>query len=389
MAAPEDLAFFESLLGRDGVVTDEQDRRRFETAARYGSGVAAAVIRPRTTQEVSASVGHCVRRRLPFLPQSANTGLVLGSTPDPTGREIIISLERLREPLAVSRDDRTVVVGAGVRLSDLNKALEPHGLMLPIDLAADPMVGGMIATNTGGARFVRYGGMRRHTLGLEVVLADEQGSLLQLGRGLRKDNSQLDLLDLFVGSCGALGVITLATLEVRHRPAQRAAVLIVPRDDDACLEILHQVEAGAGDFLSAFEGMYQGAMRIAFGRFPALRNPFAGAEAPYFAILAEFATGLEPSLLPLDAVVRDTIERIARDDANRRRALWASRTPLGHPPQSLRRSARCWGGDRPGPFISPRSGVPLSPRDRRRPHPVVSRGGALRLRTRRRWRGSF
>ena len=66
--------------------------------------------------------------------------------------------------------NRSVRVGAGVRLSELNAKLEQHGLFFPIDLGADPMVGGMISTNTGGSRFMRYGDVRANTLGLKVVL---------------------------------------------------------------------------------------------------------------------------------------------------------------------------------------------------------------------------
>ncbi len=117
----------------------------------------------------------------------------------------MLSLDRLTGPLEIDAEDRAATVGAGVRLSALNAALEPHGLFLPIDLSADPTLGGMAATNTGGARFLRYGDMRRHVLGLEVVLADAAGTTLQLSHGLRKDNAAVALRQLFVGGCGAFG----------------------------------------------------------------------------------------------------------------------------------------------------------------------------------------
>ena len=279
----------ERLVGPGGLLSDPVDLRPYETAARYGVGKAAAVIRPADTAEVSAVLRYCVSHRLAFTPQSGNTGLVLGSTPDASGRQIVLSLERLRATPRIDVADRTAQVAAGVRLSALNAALEPHDLFLPIDVSSDPMIGGMVATNTGGARFLRYGDMRRQVLGLEVVLPDESGTVLQLSSGLRKDNAHLDLRQLFIGSCGAFGVITAATLELQPRPRQTAAALLVPRDEDAVLELLGAFEAQAGEFLSAFEGMSEAAMRHALAHVPALRDPFPEGLPPY-AVLVELSS---------------------------------------------------------------------------------------------------
>jgi FAD/FMN-containing dehydrogenase len=284
--SPEDCAVFEAILGPDGVVLDRADMGAYAVAARYGAGRPAAVLRPRETSEVSRLVAHCVARGLRFIPQSGNTGLVLGSTPDNSGREVVISLERMTGALEVDPLDRTARVAAGVRLSALNAALEPHGLFLPIDLGADPMIGGMAATNTGGARFLRYGDMRRHVLGLEVVLPNAQGEVLRLSGGLRKDNSTLPLRQMFVGSYGLLGVITEVTLEVHPRPAETAAALLIPRPH-AVLELLVALEAEAGETLTAFEGMSRGAMDKAFAHVPGLRNPFPNGEVPDYAVLVE------------------------------------------------------------------------------------------------------
>jgi FAD/FMN-containing dehydrogenase len=218
----------------------------------------------------------------------------------------------LRAAPRIDASDRTVAVAAGVRLSTLNAALEPHDLILPIDVSSDPMIGGMVATNTGGARFMRYGDMRRHVLGLEVVLPDEAGTILKLSNGLRKDNAHLDLRQLFVGSCGAFGVITAATLEVHPRPRQSAVALLVPRDDDAVLELLSAFEAQTGEYLTAFECMSEAALRRAFAHNPSLRNPFAEG-LPAFVILLELASAaagraVEP---PLDAILEATVTQLA------------------------------------------------------------------------------
>uniref|UniRef100_B0SZB9 D-lactate dehydrogenase (Cytochrome) n=1 Tax=Caulobacter sp. (strain K31) TaxID=366602 RepID=B0SZB9_CAUSK len=275
-----------AILGPAGLIVDAADRAAYETPARYAGGTAAAVARPATTEQVSAVVAYLVRQGLPFTPQGANTGLAEGSTPDASGAHVVLSLDRLTAPLEIDAADRTATVGAGARLSALNAALEPHGLFLPIDLGADPSLGGMAATNTGGARFLRYGDMRRHVLGLEVVLADAAGTTLQLSHGLRKDNAALALRQLFVGGCGALGIITKVTVEVHHRPRQTAAALLVPRDADAVLPLLRAFEAEAGSTLAAFEGMSKAAMVRAIDHVPSIGNPFAGG-VPDYAVLVE------------------------------------------------------------------------------------------------------
>lgn len=309
-------AALEALVGPAGLVLDSAGRAAYETPARYAGGVAAAVVRPATTGEVSAVVSYCVRHGLAFVPQGANTGLAEGSTPDASGAQLVLSLDRLVAPVEIDAADRTATAAAGVRLSALNAALEPHGLFLPIDLGADPSLGGMAATNTGGARFLRYGDMRRHVLGLEVVLPDAAGTVLTLSHGLRKDNAAIALRQLFVGGCGAFGVITKVTVEVHHRPRQTAAALLVPRDIDAVLPLLCAIEAEAGTMLTAFEGMSKAAMERAIAHAPAIGDPFAGG-VPDYAVLVE----LTRSWLPREGEpsLDETLQEIAgqlleRDD---------------------------------------------------------------------------
>jgi FAD/FMN-containing dehydrogenase len=299
-----------AIVGPAGLILDPAGRAAYETPARYAGGVAAAVVRPATTAEVSAVVGYCVRQGLPFLPQGANTGLAEGSTPDPSGTHIVLSLDRLTAPLDIDAADRAATVGAGVRLSALNAALEPHGLFLPIDLGADPTLGGMAASNTGGARFLRYGDMRRHVLGLEVVLADAAGTVLRLSHGLRKDNAALALRQLFIGACGALGVITQVTVEVHHRPRQTAAALLIPRDIEAVLPLLQAFEAQAGSTLTAFEGLSRAAMERAIAHVPTLSNPFAGG-VPDYAVLVELTRAWAPR--EGEASLDEVLQQIAGD----------------------------------------------------------------------------
>ena len=139
-------------------------------------------------------------KNIRVMPQGANTGLVGASNPDASGEMLVLSLERLNKRLEIDSLNRTAVVDGGVLLSSLNAALVPHGLMFPIDLGADPTIGGMIATNTGGTRLLKYGDVRHNLQGIEVVLAD--GTVVEALNHLRKNNTGLDLKQLFVGTSG-------------------------------------------------------------------------------------------------------------------------------------------------------------------------------------------
>ncbi len=306
----EDLAAFAAIVGADGVLTDAADLTSFETAARYESGMAAAVVLPRTTQELSGVVAQAVRRRIAIIPQAGNTGLVRGSVPDKSGREVVVSVARLRNLLEVDRANRSARVGAGIRLSELNVAAAELDLVLPIDLGADPMIGGMVATNTGGARFIKHGGMRERVLGLTAVLPNADGTIIKLGGDLRKDNSQLDLRQLLIGSSGALGIIAEATINLSMRPRQTAAALIVPKSTDHVVDLLEKVEAEVGDLLTAFEGMSRDAMTAAFAHVPNLRNPFAGGVIPDYAVIVELTCAMPPNVVDLDHVLQQCLEAI-------------------------------------------------------------------------------
>jgi FAD/FMN-containing dehydrogenase len=283
-----------AIVGPKGLVEDPSLMRSYQIGARYDEGRAAFVLRPETTQQVSAVMAYAVKHGIRLIPQSGNTGLVGGSTPDASGSQGVLSLDRLTTPLTIDVDNRTVEVAAGVRLSALNDALAPHGFFLPIDLGADPMVGGMVATNTGGARFLRYGSMRRQVLGLEVVLPDADGTILDLTAGLRKDNSQVDLKQLFIGTSGAFGIVTKAVLELHRLPQQTATALVIPENDESMPLLLRHLEERCGEYLTAFEGMSHNAMERALAHVKHLRNPFARGAIPPYAILVELTRTWAP-----------------------------------------------------------------------------------------------
>ena len=307
-----------AMLGEKGLLTGFADMAAYETGARYDKGRAAFVARPASTEETSAVVAYCVKNGIALVPQSGNTGLVSGSTPDESGAQGVLSLDRLIAPFELDRVNRTVKAGAGLRLSDLNGRLEESGLFFPIDLGADPRLGGMFGTNTGGSRFLRYGDVRRNTLGLTVVLADAAGTVLDLSSDLRKNNTGVDWKQLFIGTSGAFGIVTECVLNLEPAPKQSATALLVPSSPEQVSMLLVAMEDALGSYLSAFEGMSGNAVRAALDHVPSLRNPFQGGIVPDYVILAEISRSSPPreGEQLLDAVLEEVLAVIwEREDA--------------------------------------------------------------------------
>ncbi|MBP9939891.1 MAG: FAD-binding oxidoreductase [Comamonas sp.] len=292
------------LVGERGLLQGS-DMASYEQGARYGQGKALCVVRPANVQEVQAVVRWCATHHIALVPQGANTGLVGSSTPDDSATQVVLSTSRLRNVCEVDAANRSVTVDAGITLQELNEKLEPHGLWFPIDLGANPSVGGMVAANTGGTRLIRYGDVRHNLLALQTVLLNPQGEVLDMGRALRKDNTGPDLKQLFVGTSGAGAIITRATLEVHRKPQQSATALVVPTSDEAVLQLLQALERDLGDYLSAFEGLSGHAMQAAIDHVPNLRNPFAPEPAPDFAILIELEAASSKAYTGLD--LQDTL----------------------------------------------------------------------------------
>jgi FAD/FMN-containing dehydrogenase len=264
------------------------DTTRYATPARGPAGGEADVVRPASTDEVRHVVRWARDHRIRLLPQGANSGLVGASTPPGAsahdGGLVVLSTERLRDELRIDPADRTAVVPAGLRLSELNLAAAEHGLWFPIDLGADPSVGGMVATDTGGARMLRHGDVRRNTLGVEVVLADEDASVVDTLRTYRKRNEGVDPTGLFVGSSGAFGILTRAALDLSVRPAETAAAWIPLDDPSDAVVLLGHLESRLDPLLSAYEVVSAAALDAA----AAAGRPLALRPAPW-AVLVEVA----------------------------------------------------------------------------------------------------
>ncbi|MDI1269437.1 MAG: FAD-binding oxidoreductase [Polaromonas sp.] len=248
-------------------------------------GKALAVVRPADTAQVAAVVSACAAAGVPMVPQGGNTGLVGGSTPDASGRQVVLSLQRMNAVRAIDSANLTMTVEAGCILQTLQETAEKAGFLFPLSLAAEGSctIGGNLGSNAGGTQVVRYGNTRDLCLGLEVVTA--QGEVWEGLSGLRKDNTGYDLRDLFIGSEGTLGIITAATMKLYPMPAaQLTAWAAVPSMEDAVtlLGLAHR-HLGAG--LTGFEVMGRFALSLVAKHFKQQRVPLY--EDTAFCVLLE------------------------------------------------------------------------------------------------------
>ncbi|HEX6358319.1 FAD-binding oxidoreductase [Actinophytocola sp.] len=344
-------------VGTAGLVTDPDQLAGYLTDWRGAfRGAAAAVVRPASTAEVAATVRICHDAGVAVVPQGGNTGLCGGAVPDSSGRQIVLSLTRMRG-VRVDRVNQTITVGAGTVLADVQAAAAEAGLLFPLSLGAEGSctIGGNLATNAGGTAVLRYGTMRDLTLGLEVVLPD--GRIWDGLRALRKDNTGYDLKHLFIGAEGTLGVITAAVLRLFPGVRARATAWVALPDVAAALDLIGVVLGWAGDRLTCFELMSKQATD-----FVAQRNPLR--PHPWYA-LVELTDTLPDA--DLDEVLAHALAEAAVDDAviaagpAQTAALWALREGISeaqnHHGPSLKHDVTVPTGDLPA-FVA-RTGAAL------------------------------
>ncbi|XP_017726181.1 PREDICTED: D-2-hydroxyglutarate dehydrogenase, mitochondrial isoform X2 [Rhinopithecus bieti] len=266
----QDLAAFERIVP-GGVVTDPEALQAPNVDwMRTLRGSSKVLLRPRTSEEVSHILRHCHERNLAVNPQGGNTGMVGGSVP--VFDEIILSTARMNQILSFHSVSGILVCQAGCVLEELSRYVEERDFIMPLDLGAKGSchIGGNVATNAGGLRFLRYGSLRGTVLGLEVVLAN--GTILDCLTSLRKDNTGYDLKQLFIGSEGTLGVITAVSILCPPKPrAVNVAFLGCPGFAEV-LQTFSTCKGMLGEILSAFEFMDAVCMQLV-GRHLHLASP--------------------------------------------------------------------------------------------------------------------
>ncbi|GAA3048686.1 FAD-binding oxidoreductase [Actinokineospora globicatena] len=225
------------VVGAGHVLTDPDVVAGFATdwTGRF-TGSARLVVRPADRDEVSGVLKVCHELGIAVVPQGGNTGLVGGGIP--YRGEVVLSLTRLTYLSPVDPVTRQVTAGAGVTLSALTAHAAEAGLDFAINIASrgSATVGGLVATNAGGLRVLRWGSMRDQVVDVEAVLAN--GDVVGRAVGLPKDSTGYDLAGSLVGSEGTLAVVTAARLRLIPAFAERAtATLAFDRTEDAVAAI--------------------------------------------------------------------------------------------------------------------------------------------------------
>lgn len=266
-------------------------------------GTPLAVLRPSATQEVSALVRCCAAEQIAIVPAGGRTGLSGGAVPQANGpRSVVLSLERLNRIRSVDSRDFSIVAEAGCVVQTVQKAAADAGRLFPIQWGAQgtAQIGGMLSTNAGGIRTLRWGNARELVLGLEVVLPD--GRVLDDLRRVRKDNSGYAIRHLFIGGEGTLGIVTAAAM--RLQPALKrveTAYVAVPNPDAALSLFSRMMESGAD--VIAFELCARYCMEMAATHGIGLRLPLP-LDSPWF-VMVELSAAHES--IPLREIIEGTL----------------------------------------------------------------------------------
>ena len=271
------IAQLEKILGKEHVITQTSDLQAYlvDWRKRY-QGQAIAAVRPANTQEVSEVVKLCAANQIAMVPQGGNTGMCGGATPNSSGRQIVITMQRMNKVREVDIANQTITVEAGCILQALQEAAAAQDRYFPLSLGAEGscMIGGNLSTNAGGTSVLRYGNTRELCLGLEVVLPN--GEILNSLRGLRKDNTGYDLRDLFIGAEGSLGIITAAVMKIFPVPVAQWTALVATPSAQAAVELLNCFQAGASAQLTGFEMMSDESLTLLKHYYPHLASPLTG-----------------------------------------------------------------------------------------------------------------
>lgn len=323
MTTPGELARrLAAIVGPAHVLTDPSITASYETdwTGRF-TGRASCVVRPADVDEVAAAVRVCAETGTPIVSQGGNTGLVGGSIP--SAGEVLLSLTRLDHIGPVDQAAAQLTVGAGARLASVQRVARAGGLDVGVDFAArdSATIGGIVATNAGGERVLRYGTARAQVAGLEAVLAD--GSIVRRLAGLPKDNTGYDYISLLSGSEGTLAVITTVRLRLVPLLAHAAVALIGVADIGAAVEVLSNLRRALPD-LQAAEFFFPDGLELV-QRHAGLPPPLADRHGAY--LLLDVAARHDPTDA-LIAALDDTpavADATVAGDARGRQQLWSYR----------------------------------------------------------------
>lgn len=177
------------------------------------------VVSPRSTEEIAEIVKICASEQIPIVSRGSGTNLAAGTVPNQGG--LIVLFNNMARITELDKENLTITVQPGVITQDICDFVENNGLFYPPDPSSMKIstIGGNVSENSGGLRGLKYGVTKDYVKAMTVVLPD--GEILKLGGKLAKDVAGYDLMSLFVGSEGTLGIITEITLKLIPLPISK------------------------------------------------------------------------------------------------------------------------------------------------------------------------
>ena len=243
------------IVGEDSVLSDGKEKNRFDHIWKTDVPTnALAVVFPKDTGELSSIMKVCFENNQKILVQGGLTNLV-GSTKT-FKDEIIISLDRMNIIEEIDEKSRTITLQSGVIVEDAINAVNEKDLLLPLNFGAkgSAQIGGIVSTNAGGLRVLKYGMTRGLVLGLEAVLSN--GEVISSMKKVIKDNSGYDVKQLFIGSEGTLGIVTKVIFKLEEKPESRCSALVALNNYENVVNLLKFMQKGLSGTLTGFELMW-------------------------------------------------------------------------------------------------------------------------------------
>ena len=297
----------EKIVGKDSILSNGKEKLRFDHIWKTDIPTNAfAVIFPKSTQQISKIMKLCYENNQKVVVQGGLTNLV-GSTTTKKN-DLVISLDKMNKIEEIDEKSRTITVQSGVILEDAITSVNEKNLMLPLNFGAkgSAQIGGIVSTNAGGLRVLRFGMARNLILGIEAVLSN--GEIISSMKKITKDNSGYDIKQLFIGSEGTLGIISKVILKLEEKPSSRFSALVGLANYENVINFLKFMQKGLSGSLSGFEliwGETYKAMRDSSVEYSSLLD----SNFPYYVIIELLGSDSDNDYKRLSELIYLAIEK--------------------------------------------------------------------------------
>ena len=301
------------IVGEDSVLSDGKEKSRFDHIWKTDIPTnAKAVVFPKDTGELSSIMKVCFENNQKVLVQGGLTNLV-GSTKT-FKDEIIISLDRMNKIEEIDEKSRTITLQSGVIVEDAINAANGKDLLLPLNFGAkgSAQIGGVVSTNAGGLRVLKYGMTRGLVLGLEAVLSN--GEVISSMKKVIKDNSGYDLKQLFIGSEGTLGIVTKVIFKLEEKPESRCSALVALNNYDNVVNLLKFMEKGLSGTLTGFELMWNETYKTMLDSSENY-SPLLPGTYPFYVFVESLGSNLNRDFDKLSELISEAAEKNLIEDA--------------------------------------------------------------------------